>query len=590
MNATNSIKNIYVSNRFLTGVTNGKYVSNTTNNLCVGCNSDPNWYWSGPISEQVLYPRVLTNLERLRVNSYLSIKYGVTLSRDYDGDGTSGEVLSGSIVEGDYVSSDGVTRIWNSDATYQNNIAGIGRDDASALSQKQSQSENAGIQPVIGNGNIFDTNANNTNSFSADKSFMIWGSDTGSTSFATPFAFGSSNFRMTRVWKVQETGTVGTVKVALLASDLPVSVAQPILLRSTDVVFDGTDTSVPMNLETIGGIQYYTATIDFATGQYFTFAAFLTAPGGVAGVSLWLKADKGVTYNASNQVSVWTDQSGNSAITTQATSLNSSNVSAVDNSIVWNPSSVNFNPSVVYNYTSGRRLRGNTSTSTTWSGVLSIYGVAVSFGSSTNFSAVFSSLYKSLLVGIGSSVWNWTIDSNGAGNAGSQPALPFNTLSIGNGIYKSDAITNSRIYRDGTDYTNGTSGSNTASVTNYFEIGGRTDGSLNGRVMGGKIPEVIVYNADHSLTPLDMLRINSYLSIKYGSTLGRNNNGNATPGEVLSGSILEGDYVASDGSIRFWASDATYQNNIAGIGRDNASDLIQKQSQSANTGNQIIMG
>lgn len=49
---------------------------------------------------------------------------------------------------------------------------------------------------------------------------------------------------MTRVWKVQETGTVGTVKVALLASDLPVSVAQPILLRSTDVVFDGTDTSV----------------------------------------------------------------------------------------------------------------------------------------------------------------------------------------------------------------------------------------------------------------------------------------------------------------------------------------------------------
>jgi hypothetical protein len=98
---------------------------------------------------------------------------------------------------------------------------------------------------------------------------------------------------MTRVWKVQETGTVGTVKVALLASDLPVSVAQPILLRSTDAVFDGTDTSIPMNMETIGGIQYYTATIDFASGQYFTFAAFVTAPGGVSnGLTLWLDAQK----------------------------------------------------------------------------------------------------------------------------------------------------------------------------------------------------------------------------------------------------------------------------------------------------------
>ncbi|MGE4512555.1 MAG: hypothetical protein AB7E26_01905, partial [Chryseobacterium sp.] len=492
------------------------------------------------------------------------------------------------IFEGDYLASDG-TKLWNNDATYQNNIAGIGRDFDSGLLQKQSQSVNGGFQPIIAKGGLAATNSSNNNGFAVDGDFLVWGSDTGSTTFSTPFAFNGLNYRMPRIWKVQQTGNVGMIKVAVPVSMFPGAVTQPALLISGTTTFDVTSIN-PMGKETIGGIEYYTVTVNANNVQYFSFAGLLTAPGGVQGVSLWLKADNGVSYNNNNYVSAWNDQTANTAITTQATSLNSSNVSTVDNSIVWNSSAVNFNPAVVYNYSSGRRLQGNTSSTSTWSGALTIYALAAPT-SSASFAGIFSSQYKSLGRDNNSGGWIWMTDSNGNANYGAQTNMPLNQLSLGNGVYKDNGLQTSRIYKEGTDFTSGSPANSDSSPSNFFEIGGRTVGNQPGRVMDGKIPEVIVYNADHSLSPLNMLRINSYLSIKYGTTLSRNNNGNTNLGEeiVTSSGIFEGDYLASDGS-KFWNSDATYQNNIAGIGRDDASGLNQKQSQSVNSGIQPVIG
>lgn len=112
---------------------------------------------------------------------------------------------------------------------------------------------------------------------------------------------------MARIWRVQEIGTVGTVKVALKVSDLPGSVTNPTLLVSSDAVFDGTDTRQTMVLETIGGVQYYTTTVDLTSGQFFSFAGFVTAPGGVLGSAVWLKSDTGITYSSGNNVSRWSN-------------------------------------------------------------------------------------------------------------------------------------------------------------------------------------------------------------------------------------------------------------------------------------------
>ncbi|MCL4862648.1 MAG: hypothetical protein KJZ93_24765, partial [Caldilineaceae bacterium] len=153
-----------------------------------------NGYWSGPIGEAIAFTRVLTQQERRQVQSYLAIKYGVTLNHDY-------------------VASDGATISWDTaiNTSYNNDIAGIGRDDASALNQKQSKSVNSGTLVTVGLGAIAADNGSNPNAFAADKSFLVWGSDTGSTALSVPYIPVSlpssvTYVRMGRVWKVQETG------------------------------------------------------------------------------------------------------------------------------------------------------------------------------------------------------------------------------------------------------------------------------------------------------------------------------------------------------------------------------------------------
>ncbi|WP_430393688.1 beta strand repeat-containing protein, partial [Chryseobacterium profundimaris] len=495
--------------------------------------------------------------------------------------------------------------IWNAttNSSYNNNIAGISRDDASALNQKQSQSVNSGIQPVIGNVNIAATNAANTNNFSADLSALVWGSDTGSTSFAASFVFGGLNNRMTRIWKVQETGTVGTVKVALPVSQLAPNVSQLNLVVSSDAVFDGTDTRTAMTLETLGGVQYYTATVDFTTGQFFTFAALVTSPGGViTGLRQWLKADAGTsTTTAGSGVATWADQSGNGF-----DALQSSAALAPLYRTAASANKYNFNPYLDY---SGGKGSYNAGTS------------AAIFSSDNDNASIFvmSQGYTTGGTGVGSP---WAVGFNTSGTAyldqgkfgfsnsstsmlwtrasGSTVVASsgLDDQSIANQIYVIDwngatsttkstrARQNGRIVNSAANTNPLTIGTNT---TNQFGISDGGNGSIAGDNNMGTFftSEMIAYNAQ--LTELEMSRVNSYLAIKYGKTLSRDNNGNGTAGQTVSGSILEGDYVASDGTTRVWNSDAVYLNNIAGIGRDDISALNQKQSQSVNSGSQVVM-
>ena len=166
--------------------------------------------------EIFLYERTLTETERQRVNSYLGIKYGITQ-------------LSPNAGPQDYLSAAG-TAIWNgiANSAYHNNVAGIGRDDKSALNQKQSKSIRAGSFVAIGLGPIAATNQANTDTFGADNSFLVWGRDTGALSVSVDVTGGLYR-RMGRVWRAQETGTVGTVVVRIPVGLLewPQPVADP---------------------------------------------------------------------------------------------------------------------------------------------------------------------------------------------------------------------------------------------------------------------------------------------------------------------------------------------------------------------------
>ncbi len=275
-------------------------------------NSGGTEYWNGLISEAIAYYRQLSDAEMGAVNTYLAIKYGIRLDQR---------------TATNYVLNDG-TVIWDAtiNSTYKYHIAGIGRQDESALLQKQSSSVHAGMQLVIGLGSIADNNAANANTYSNDLSYLVWGDDSASVTFKTTIAGNALfNYRMARVWKVQETGTIGSVKIAAPYDALP-NPSQSYLVVSADATFDGTDTYIPLYDITINGKRYWAAKTDLTDGQYFTIAAFIKSPGSVGMTSLWMRADKGIQDNTDGtDVDVWVDygnrseqcQSGNCCQSTQ---------------------------------------------------------------------------------------------------------------------------------------------------------------------------------------------------------------------------------------------------------------------------------
>ena len=219
--------------------------------------------FSGVLAELIVYPGRQADSDRRRIQTYLGVKYGITLDPDNDGSGG----VSGT--EGDYLASDGTTIVWDHSAlsAYHNNVAGIGRDDVTSLNQKQAVSSNPGALVTMGNMSISTTNAVNPNDFPADLSYMLWGNDGGNTALSETINGDPCLQRMERIWAIAETGTVGTVTLRVPQSLFPNF--SPTLLVSNDAAFDNTDTFIPL---TDDGSGNYQATVDFTNGQFFSFA------------------------------------------------------------------------------------------------------------------------------------------------------------------------------------------------------------------------------------------------------------------------------------------------------------------------------
>jgi hypothetical protein len=217
-------------------------------------------YWDGRIAEVIQYNSILSLADINKVNSYLALKYGVTLDQT---------------VAQNYTASDGLTVFWNgtTNSGHNNNIAGIARDYNSALTQKQSKSINSGLQVVIGNGNtIAASNAANASTFSADRSALVWGDNAGSVSSWTATGAPPARKKIDRNWRVQESGTVGSVRIQVAdnsgTNGLPTEETTVYLLLDADGNFAAGATEIAM---TLNGTNWET-NVDLTNGQYFSFA------------------------------------------------------------------------------------------------------------------------------------------------------------------------------------------------------------------------------------------------------------------------------------------------------------------------------
>jgi len=274
-NATNNIFSFYrnanTKHKFFTNgipsilstITQSGFTLGQVTDLTVGQLGDQNLrYLNGDIAEIVIYTQD-NESQRLRVESYLALKYGISIN---DGVGSN------------YVASNGSTVFW--DATdnnnFNNDVVGIGRDDNSALTQKQSRSSHG--DPFFSiyllnsiNDPLPATNTLNTNLFSQDLSFLMFGNNNGSIStwfYSLPKPK-KIVARVERIWKIQKTNAINDVILVINESDLPINTGLLPLFMLVSNTSDMTDaTFLPMTkVGTTWRILY-----NFSSNSFISFA------------------------------------------------------------------------------------------------------------------------------------------------------------------------------------------------------------------------------------------------------------------------------------------------------------------------------
>ncbi len=498
---------------------------------------------TGHIAEVIFYDKQLSATERHKVESYLALKYGIEL--DNTGGGTAG----------DYINSAGTT-FWDAsvNSAYHHDVTGIGRDDDSALNQKQSKNSSSDAIVHIGLGSIAATNAANSNSFSADNSFMLWGNDNAATAQAsanTADLPATARERVSRVWKVEETGTVGNVEIQFNLTGLGYGTTLDdfhLIISNTATMASGTLTaasSINSNVVSFTGV-------DLADGQFFSLATQMEAPGAVSqDLSLWLKADAGTnTTTQGAGVTSWNDLGGEAH--------NATGTGDAKYNTNWS----NGNPAVEFT----NDVDAVTGTINRSNGLGSSLFVVGDFSSSTSMPLMSFTFGAST----NHNLWNNNYSSNPPGQVNfsllrDQPGL-WGAIDPGNA---NDAF----VYENGGDKATMTNNL----FTQWFSATYRLAQHATFPLDNGHIAEVIFY--DKQLSATERHKVESYLALKYGIELDNTGGGTA------------GDYINSAGTT-FWdaSANSTYHHNVAGIGRDDDSALNQKQSKSANSDAIVTIG
>jgi len=191
------------------------YSPSISSGLYMGRNNSGGEDTDANIGEVIFYNTTPSAADINRIESYLAVKYGITRGGN-----------TGTSATYNYLSSASTT-IWNktTNSGFNNDIAGIGRDDASALFQKQSSSVNNNEPVTVGLTSIATSNALNANTFSADQSFLIWGNNGLANQIngnASCFANLPSGIygHIERVWKGQITNFAQDVTVGFETSML----------------------------------------------------------------------------------------------------------------------------------------------------------------------------------------------------------------------------------------------------------------------------------------------------------------------------------------------------------------------------------
>ncbi|MFY0627239.1 MAG: T9SS type A sorting domain-containing protein [Reichenbachiella sp.] len=527
-NAGATAQEYFANGTAFTPTENGTFTNITDNSaIRLGNNFDGDNAYEGYIGEILMFSSRLDDAGRRDVESYLAIKYGVTL-----GDGLSNTE--------DYTS--GGTVIYDNTTSHAADIAGIGQLLDYGLNQQTSMSVNDGAIIKMESPSDLD-----------DEEFLIWGYDGSGSKTApnsTDLELALFEERLPAEWRVQMTGDVGTVTVKMYVggidnfSDRPQTASlYEIIISNGDDTFDPVSSSIAAS--TLSNDTLTFDNVTFTDGDYFTLS--LASSPVVAGMNLWLRADReaeeGLANDAedSDAVRFWNDQSGTGNDFSQAT---------IGSRPTFNSNAINGNPAITFD--DGSTFLSMTSAANVNPGsIYIIYNDASTDPNTTPF----------------------TNDDNddglGIGYGG--------TTNLFDGTNTPADVRTGANYVNGTDIGDGTSQTRPGATTelhsrvftsnlsnaswNYF-VG--NDRGNAGTSIGGDVAEIMSYTALH--TDTERRDVETYLAIKYGITL----------------DISSMDYTYNGGTDLY--SNTTYPNNIAGIGSNSDFGLSQASSSSINTG------
>jgi len=210
--------------------------------------------FNGRIAELIHYnSNVITALEVQKIESYLAIKYGITLSNNY---------LNSSS-----------TLIYNTN-TYNNDIIGISRDDNSSQLQKQSHQEDDSTRLYLSS--LTGTNLSNLGTFTTDNQHLVMGHNNDALvnlgSIEVPPGLNIFS-RIDREWKITNTNYDGTYSIDLKLNTSQITHADIKILIDDDGDFTNATIHSPTiqysgNVLTISGLS--TSEIPINTTRYLT--------------------------------------------------------------------------------------------------------------------------------------------------------------------------------------------------------------------------------------------------------------------------------------------------------------------------------
>ena len=545
---------------------------------------DQDRVFSGAISEVLVYNDTLTQTEKERIQSYLALKYGMTMPHNY-------------------VASSGVTLKDISDG-YTNQILGIGRDDCSGLNQKQSKSiEEEGVV-TLSLGAIAANNQNNSNIFSSDENFLVVGNDGQSVDTWTPVGGVSSDSRINRTWKIDNTNITQNITFTIDVDDPQNNIAAltPEAVGGYKIMFDvdgdftngGSLTTALTN--TSGSL--YEVSLNSGSFQYFTivYEELVVVdeicdnsiddngdgrideayPGGVQqDMQLWLKAETGTNTTVNgNDVTSWSDQSIN-GYSADADVNSTDDPTFTENAINFNPG-VDFDGVFTDAFSDGLHL-GSDYIFAEKDGV-HIFIVCdpdvvagtdkqiFDFGLQAN--GGYGMIYSDNDYGMYTNNFHGGTNTELFHSEGEEPALVEMKVDFDDAqeFYRNGNLLSSIPVTipdlDETKVIEAAAYQPLGKASGPVSIGRKSASAFldqnGGRLFDGRISEVIVFT--DTLSAIEKQQVNSYLAIKYGLTITQ-------------------DYLSSNGTIKKDIGDG-YANNIAGIGRDDCSGLHQKQSKS----------